>query len=62
MSNTPIPENIDEQAIDVVLRPKQWEDYIGQEQVKKNLRVIIDAAKMRGEAWGELLKLPPVLL
>ena len=55
MSNTPIPENIDEQAIDVVLRPKQWEDYIGQEQVKKNLRVIIDAAKMRGEAVDHLL-------
>ena len=55
MSNTPIPENGDEQAIDVVLRPKQWEDYIGQEQVKKNLRVIIDAAKMRKEAVDHLL-------
>ena len=55
MSDTPIPENVDEQAIDVVLRPKLWEDYIGQEQVKKNLRVIIDAAKMRGEAVDHLL-------
>jgi len=49
------PENTDEQAIDVVLRPKQWEDYIGQEQVKKNLRVIIDAAKMRNEVVDHLL-------
>src|SRR3989338_6111842 len=55
MSNTTIQENIDEQAIDVVLRPKQWEDYIGQEQVKKNLRVIIDAAKMRNEVVDHLL-------
>ncbi|MEX2054115.1 MAG: Holliday junction branch migration DNA helicase RuvB [Candidatus Colwellbacteria bacterium] len=47
--------NIDEQAIDVVLRPKQWDDYIGQQQVKKNLRVIIDAAKMRGEPIDHLL-------
>lgn len=55
MSDIPIPENVDEQTIDVVLRPKLWEDYIGQEQVKKNLRVIIDAAKMRGEAVDHLL-------
>ncbi|MDP3953281.1 MAG: Holliday junction branch migration DNA helicase RuvB [bacterium] len=52
---TPISQNGDEQAIDVVLRPKQWDDYIGQQQVKKNLRVIIDAAKMRGEPIDHLL-------
>lgn len=45
----------DDQAIDVVLRPKQWEDYIGQKQVKKNLRVIIDAAKLRNEPIDHLL-------
>jgi Holliday junction DNA helicase RuvB len=50
-----IEENGDDQAIDVVLRPKKWEDYIGQEQVKKNLRVIIDAAKIRGETIDHLL-------
>ena len=45
----------DDQAIDVVLRPKQWEEYIGQKQVKKNLKVIIDAAKLRDEPIDHLL-------
>ncbi|MBU2101440.1 Holliday junction branch migration DNA helicase RuvB [Patescibacteria group bacterium] len=45
----------DDQAIDVVLRPQSWEDYIGQEQVKKNARIIIDAAKLRGEAVDHIL-------
>src|SRR3972149_12248129 len=55
MSNTPNQQNGDEQVVDVVLRPRQWDDYIGQEQVKKNLRVIIDAAKMRNEVVDHLL-------
>ena len=50
-----IEDVVDDQAIDVVLRPKQWDDYIGQAQVKKNLRVIIDAAKMRNESIDHLL-------
>ena len=55
-----MPEEVDiqpndEQAIDVVLRPKKWEDYVGQTQVKKNLKVIIDAAKMRGEPIDHIL-------
>jgi len=49
------PQNGDEQAIDVVLRPKIWDDYIGQHQVKKNLRVIIDAANMRKEPIDHIL-------
>lgn len=55
MDESPIQENIDDQAVDVILRPKQWDDYIGQDQVKKNLRVIIDAAKIRGEAVDHIL-------
>jgi Holliday junction DNA helicase RuvB len=31
------------------LRPSSWEDYIGQEKIKKNLRVFIDASKKRNE-------------
>ena len=33
--------------IDVVLRPNCWNDYIGQDRVKNNLKIIIDAAKKR---------------
>ncbi len=45
----------EDQTIDSLLRPQTWEDYIGQEKIKKNLRLIIDAAKNRGEAVDHLL-------
>lgn len=37
------------------LRPLSLEDYIGQEKVKKNLKVYIEAAKSRGEALDHCL-------
>lgn len=36
------------QALDSALRPALWEEYVGQKQVKANVRVAIDAAKKRG--------------
>ena len=44
-----------EEAIDAVLRPQKWEEYVGQERVKKNLKVIIEAAKKRKENPDHLL-------
>jgi len=41
------------------LRPKTLNDYIGQEQVKSNLRVYIESAKMRGEALDHVLLYGP---
>jgi len=41
--------------IDLALRPTSWPDYVGQEKVKRNLRVILDAAKKRGEPCDHLL-------
>lgn len=41
-------EGVDED-IEVTLRPRTLEDYIGQEKVKENLKIFIDAAKQRGE-------------
>lgn len=35
-------------VLDAALRPSAWDDYVGQGQVKANLRVAIDAAKKRG--------------
>ena len=35
--------------IEVSLRPDTLETYIGQDKVKNNLRVFIEAAKKRGE-------------
>ena len=45
----------DDQTIDSVLRPSGWDEYIGQENVKRNLKIILEAAKMRGEAVDHLL-------
>src|SRR3989344_9109421 len=44
-----------EQNLEANLRPRTWEEYIGQEKVKKNLRIIIDAAKQRSESPEHLL-------
>lgn len=45
----------EEKVLENVLRPKSWEEYIGQEKVKLNLRIIIEAAKKRGEPCCEHL-------
>ena len=44
---------------DVSLRPKTFEDYIGQDKVKENLKVYIDAAKLRGESLDHVLLYGP---
>ena len=41
------------------LRPKRLDDYIGQERVKANLRVFIDAAKAREESLDHVLLYGP---
>ena len=47
--------NKDDQVIDSMLRPSSWQDYIGQEHIKKGLRVILAAAKKRNESSDHLL-------
>ncbi len=41
--------------IDAALRPSQWDEYVGQEQIKANVRVAIDASKKRGGMPEHLL-------
>ena len=49
-------ENTEEdQNIDTLLRPTTWSEYIGQDHVKKNLKVIIEAARKRSEPVDHLL-------
>jgi len=48
-------KNGDDQTIDLALRPTEWREYVGQEKTKKHLRVIIEAAKRRGQAMDHLL-------
>ena len=43
------------QTIELRLRPKTWDDYIGQSKVKANLRLILKAAEERGEPCDHLL-------
>ncbi len=40
---------------EVSLRPRTLEEYVGQEEVKGNLRVFVEAAKNRGEALDHVL-------
>ncbi|MBI3572259.1 Holliday junction branch migration DNA helicase RuvB [Candidatus Kaiserbacteria bacterium] len=43
------------EALDATLRPARWEEYVGQKQVKANVRIAIDAAKKRGGMPEHLL-------
>jgi Holliday junction DNA helicase RuvB len=55
-------ERPDESQLDLSLRPRWLAEYIGQEKVKENLKIAIDAAKARGEALDHtLLHGPPGL-
>ena len=49
----------DDLTLDTTLRPPSLAEYIGQEGVKANLRVAIDAAKHRGESLDHLLLYGP---
>jgi len=42
-------------TLDVSLRPKRLADFIGQEDIKANLRVFIEAARQRGEVLDHVL-------
>ena len=44
-----------ESADEASLRPSLWDEYIGQEQIKRNLGVFIEASKKRGEALDHVL-------
>jgi Holliday junction DNA helicase RuvB len=41
--------------LDTLLRPSNWDDYIGQESIKQNLRILLDASRSRGDNPEHLL-------
>ncbi len=47
--------SFEEDNAEISLRPSSWDDYIGQEKIKKNLKVFIEASKKRGEALDHIL-------
>jgi len=52
-------EDADEEIIEVSLRPKDFSEYVGQDRLKNNLKLAIDAAKKRGEPIDHILLYGP---
>ncbi len=53
-------EKFDNEFIEEIsLRPSSWDEYIGQTQIKKNLKVFIEASKKREEALDHILFFGP---
>ena len=50
------PEDVD---VELSLRPRRLSEYIGQEKVKENLKIYIEAAKKRGESLDHVLLYGP---
>lgn len=48
-----------EVSYEVTLRPSSWDEYIGQEKIKRNLKVFIEASIKRGEALDHVLFFGP---
>lgn len=51
--------NQPEDVVDRAIRPKLLEEYIGQPQVRSQMEIFIQAAKLRGEALDHLLIFGP---
>lgn len=49
----------EDKKIESSLRPKYLDDYVGQEKVKNNLKIFIEAAKQRGEPLDHVLLYGP---
>lgn len=52
-------EQQEDKVLDSQLRPKTLNDYTGQEQIKSNLQVFLEAAKKRGESLEHVLLYGP---
>ncbi|GJM83144.1 Holliday junction ATP-dependent DNA helicase RuvB [Paenibacillus sp. HMSSN-139] len=50
---------MEDQAVELSLRPRYLAEYIGQNQIKENLKIYIEAAKMRKEALDHVLLYGP---
>lgn len=52
---TDIHQNIGEERSEFTLRPQSLDEYIGQKKVTDNLKIFIEAAKLRGEPLDHVL-------
>ncbi|MBI5138858.1 MAG: Holliday junction branch migration DNA helicase RuvB [Candidatus Vogelbacteria bacterium] len=65
MSSSSAPKNgsskeknqgqMDDRFLDSALRPAVWEEYVGQENIKNNLKILLQAARERGHPPEHLL-------
>ncbi|HKB83803.1 MAG TPA: Holliday junction branch migration DNA helicase RuvB [Burkholderiales bacterium] len=56
---TPDPQSTQEEALERALRPKQFDEYIGQEKIRGQLQIFIEAARKRGESLDHVLLFGP---
>ena len=56
---TPAPQSTQEEALERALRPKQLDEYIGQEKIRSQLQIFIQAARNRSEALDHVLLYGP---
>lgn len=49
----------EETSYEITLRPGNWDEYIGQEKIKKNLKIFIEASRKREEALDHILFFGP---
>lgn len=49
----------DSHNLDKTLRPQTWDEYIGQTKIKENLRILLTAARERGQAAEHILLYGP---
>lgn len=54
LSNRP-----EDRTLDQTLRPRTWNEYVGQDRTKTNLRILLEAAKKRSEPIDHLLLYGP---
>src|SRR3989344_6074137 len=54
MSSNPKKEPV-EAFLDQTLRPSRWDEYVGQDNIKENLKILLTAAKQRGHPPEHLL-------
>jgi Holliday junction DNA helicase RuvB len=59
ITNTNADETPEEQELEITLRPHDFVNYIGQQRIKQNLKLAIDAAKKRGEPIDHILLYGP---
>lgn len=52
-------EKLSEDGFESTIRPQTLDEYIGQKDIKENIRIFIEAAKMRGQTLDHVLLYGP---